>query len=160
MEADEGFKFPGFEYTTSLANWVHGSPSILIEGRVAHMPPVIPEMEEPPSEEELLKLKRQRDPFEIRLKELNADKPPKGLPTCWTLRVLGDKLSFNTPFFDDSEPPVQKRTHNQLVFIRNLIWPGYTFISQVIFFLKLDPQADGLWRFRESSLAQYTSEPA
>lgn len=131
MEANEEFKFPGFEYTTNLANWVHASPSILIEGRVVHMPPVIPEMEDPPSEEDLLKLKKLKDPFETRLKPLTADRPPKGLPTCWTLRLLGDKLSFTTPFFDDSDPPAQKRVHNQLVFIRNLIWPGFTFLSQV-----------------------------
>lgn len=65
--------------------WVHGTPSILNEGRLVHLLPEAGEDEDP----ELLKKKVEAaDPFQPRLKNLASDlynnKP------AWNVKLAGD----------------------------------------------------------------------
>lgn len=36
-----------------------------------------------------------KDPFEVRLKTLNKDKPPEGYNSAWTIKNYGDTTNYS-----------------------------------------------------------------
>lgn len=78
---------PGFEFLSSLENWVHHPQNVLKNGRLTLLKPNIPDGEEV-DEEKLMKELELKDPLEERLKPISQDQ--HNGKNLWAIRTLGD----------------------------------------------------------------------
>ena len=78
-------------------NWVHYTSNILLNGRLSHMDPEVPEGED--IDPEVLKKQIEAaDPYDPRLKLLSKDKEvpvsEKSKQVSWVVRLMGDKNEY------------------------------------------------------------------
>ena len=97
-------------------NWLHYTRNILKCNRITHMDPVVEEEEDP---DEKRKQMEAEDPFEARLKPINADKSCKGNYPAWVVRAYGDKMNYAA-----ANPAVTAPQNYRVVFVKSTVWPG------------------------------------
>ena len=81
IELIEEGKLPQFSELLNLSNWQHHTQNILKEGRLTHFKPE--ELPENVEEEQYLKEKERKDPFEARLKPISMDIIPETGEKGW-----------------------------------------------------------------------------
>ena len=110
---------PGFEFLSSLENWVHHPQNVLKNGRLTLLKPNIPDGEEV-DEEKLMKELELKDPLEERLKPISQDQ--HNGKNLWAIRTLGDTCQYR------ALSKAKDQVNYGFISIRSLAWKGWTLI--------------------------------
>jgi hypothetical protein len=106
-----------------INNWVHYTPSILLQGRLKHKEP---KAEEGVEEEEGAAMKREieKDPWEPRLKPIVNDKQTVGGMPAWIVR----SHNLNEVYVDEKTGKASRNFGT--VVVKSMWWPGaFTFYN-------------------------------
>ena len=102
-----------------IANWVHHTPSLLIQGRTKHRE-VQPGPGEEDIEPEVLAAREvERDPWEPRLKPIASDNAAKGGIAPWVLRHYGTDSEL-------ADPRTGRSVNFGTVVVKSMWWPGFS----------------------------------
>lgn len=105
-----------------LSNWVHYTRNILQCNRLKHAEP---EAEDDEALEKAKKLQESQDPYEPRLKSIDADEKVKGGYAAWSIRQHGDRMVYAP-----ANPAYQNQNYSVVV-VKSNFWPGsFTFFNE------------------------------
>lgn len=86
---EETYKVPTHADLVNLKIWVHEWSGLLKEGRRVHLKPEGEDLDDE-KVDEIMRIKRIKDPYPKRLAPILGDSPVEGLPFAWNMKHYGD----------------------------------------------------------------------